>query len=318
MCCYNSSDRVVETLSFLGLQKVDGVKWEVIVVNNCSADNTRNVVNDFIVSNEELPIKLVEESRPGLVHARTKGIEAASYDVLVYCDDDNHLEENYLQEAFILMCENPEVFIAGGLIKPKLPFYPGKWIEANYGALAIGARAEKSGYVDWVFGAGMVVRKDLYAELQSKGISLLLTGRSGSKQTSGDDAELCHLARFLGHTIYYSQKLILHHKVAGYRLSRWHFIASNYKNVFMVVYFYLLDKYMKEKERKVGPLLLEFFGTRVTNFFYFLPRIFLGKNRFYSFMMLFQNAQLLFWLALRRRKFMETASMIRGNLYDGR
>ena len=320
VCCYNSADRIEETLTFLQSQKIGThISWEVIVVNNGSHDNTREIVcKQWIGKQGHPPIHLFDEHKAGLIYARIKGIEEAIYDLVVFCDDDNHLDENYIASSYALMHQKADVAIAGGLIKPKLPFYPGKWIEANYGALAIGAVAPQSGYVAWVFGAGMVVRKSIFNELKSKGIVLMLTGRLGAKQTSGDDAELCQFARFLGHKIYYSQELVLHHNISAHRLTRWNFIKANYKNVYMVVYFYLLDKLIASKEMKPSTHYFDFLLTRLGYVVYFLPRVFLGKNNFYSFMMFFQNIQLLVWTFLRRKRFMETYENIRTNLYHGK
>ena len=320
VCCYNSADRIEETLTFLQAQKIGVyISWEIIVVNNGSSDNTREIVNNYRIGDKGYPpIHLIDEPKAGLIYARIKGIEQAIYDLVVFCDDDNHLDENYISTSYALMHQKPDVAIAGGLIKPKLPFYPGKWIEANYSALAIGAVAQQSEYVAWVFGAGMVVRKSIFNELKFKGIVLMLTGRLGAKQTSGDDAELCHYARFLGHKIYYSQELVLHHNISSHRLNRWNFIKANYKNVYMVVYFYLLDKLMESEEIKRSTLYFDFLLTRMRHVVYFLPRVFFGKNNFYSFMMFFQNIQVLVWTFLWRKRFMETYESVRLNLHHGK
>jgi glycosyltransferase involved in cell wall biosynthesis len=319
ICCYNGASRILETLRFLVSQKInDKLQWEIIVIDNASTDDTHNIVREFIKhTSSSINFRLIREDLPGLINARKKGIENAKYDILIFCDDDNHFECDYIEQAFNLMIDKPEVAIAGGWCKPKLPFYPGKWIEANYGALAVGAKAKQSGYVDWVFGAGMVVRKEIFEELRLRGISLLLTGRLGAKQTSGDDAELCQLGRFIGHKVYYSQDLVLHHKISAHRLTRWNFVKVNYRNVYMVAYFYLLHKLINNRMERPSKLYLGFLATRIKQATFFLPRMILGNNNFYCFVMFFQNAQLFFWLFFRRKEFFETYKSVRMNLYHG-
>ncbi len=318
ICCFNSANRIEETIDFLFLQETpSNLLWEIIVVNNASTDNTDEMVFKLARRDSQNRLRLVHEQAPGLANARKKGVEASIYDLLIFCDDDNHLESDYLAQAFQLMSENVEIGVGGALVKPKLPFYPGKWIEANYSALAIGQQSVKSGYVDWVFGAGMVFRKEIFNKLQEKGINLMLSGRLGSKQTSGDDAEMCRLASFIGYKIYYSNKLVLHHQISAHRLTRWSFIKANFLNVYHVIYFYLLDNLMKRPTMSSGKMYVNFLQTVTYNVFYFLPRILLGKNNFFSFMMFFQNLQLLAWLALKRNHFSHSYKTIKANLYNG-
>lgn len=317
ICCYNSAARIQETLHFLFLQKIPlGFKYEIVLVNNASTDNTKGKILDALQeATNEIPVTIVDEITPGLASARKKGLETARYDVIVFVDDDNHLDEQYLTTAYRIMQEHPDVGIAGGWIKPKLPFYPGKWLEGNYAALAIGKRFDESRYVDWVFGAGMVIRKQVFETFAHKGIQLMLSGRLGSKQTSGDDAEMCQLAQFVGYKIYYSVDLILDHKISANRLTRWSFIKGNYKNVFPVVYFYILTELIKERDLSIKKCYAAFFGDCVHRIFYFFPRILIGRFKFYSFTMLFQNVQLIFWLLMRRDHFRDTYFAITKNLY---
>jgi glycosyltransferase involved in cell wall biosynthesis len=319
ICCFNSAKRIGETLEFLFQQKTpSSLLWEIIVVNNASTDNTEEMIFKLSGKDSQSRLRLVNEPAPGLAKARKKGVDTSRYDLLIFCDDDNHLEPDYLAQAFQLMSQNLEIGVGGGLVKPKLPFYPGKWIEANYAALAIGQQSIESGYVDWVFGAGMVFRKEIFNKLKEKGITLMLSGRIGSKQTSGDDAEMCRLASFIGYRIYYSNKLILHHQISAHRLTRWSFIKANFLNVYHVIYFYLLDNLMKRPSMSSRKMYLKFLKNAFFNVFYFLPRVLLGKNNFFSFMMLFQNLQLLAWLALKGNDFSHSYKTIKANLYNGK
>jgi len=319
ICCYNSEARIQETLHFLFSQKVpQGFNYEIVVVNNASTDNTKEKVFEALrKSNAQISVSVVDETSPGLASARRKGLESARYEVIVFCDDDNHLDERYVTTAYSIMQRHPAIGIAGGWIRPKLPFYPGKWIEGNYAALAIGKQGETSLYVDWVFGAGMVIRKAVFETFARRGIRLMLSGRLGSKQTSGDDAEMCQLAQFVGYKIYYSPDLILDHQISANRLTRWSFIQGNYKNVFPVVYFYLLAALIKKPDLSGKKCYLAFFRDCFYRTCYFFPRMLIGKFKFYSFTMFFQNVQLLFWLLTRKSYFKETYFAIMKNLYHG-
>ena len=316
ICCYNSAKRINQTLSFLVAQEViSQFTWEIIIVDNASNDNTGKVIEEFIDNHANISFQLKYEPIPGLINARRLGIGSAKYELIVFCDDDNHLDSHYLENAFQIMSTMSLVAIAGGWCKPKLPFDPGKWIESNFTALAIEKESKAPGFVDWVFGAGMVIRKQIFQELEGRGIKIILTGRIGNKQTSGEDAELCVLVRFLGYKVCYSPDLVLHHNISANRLTKWNFIKANYKNVFMVVYFFLLNNLIDDIAVQSRDLFKLFMQSRLKYTLYYFPRIFIGRNSFFSFMMFYQNVQLLFWTFLRKELFMKTYQRIKENLY---
>jgi glycosyltransferase involved in cell wall biosynthesis len=320
ICCYNSESRIEETISYVANQKVPShINWELVVVNNASTDNTSLIASQSWINRmPNASLKIVDEPNPGLASARLKGIAVAQFDVLIFCDDDNHFDPNYVFRANHLMHANPRVGVIGGWVKPKLPFYPGKWIEDFYSALAIGKQVEKDDTVEWVFGAGMILRKEIFNTLKKQKIDLLLTDRVDTKQTSGGDAEICLAARFIGYTIFYSNSLMLEHKIAAHRLTKKSFIKGNYRNVFPLVYLYLMEKLMKDKGESISKLYRHFFLARISLIIHFLPRCFVGRHQFYSFIMLYQNVQLFFWLLTRKKKFRSTAITIRNNLYHDR
>lgn len=66
---------------------------EIIVVNNASTDNTRNVVESFakIYSN----IGIVSEPRKGLTKARQRGLNEARGDIIAYTDADTKMPKGW-------------------------------------------------------------------------------------------------------------------------------------------------------------------------------------------------------------------------------
>ena len=317
ICCYNSESRIAETIRYISNQEIPAdLNWELIIVDNASIDNTRLVASQsWTCKSPNASFHIVDEPVVGLSFARLKGIEVSHFDTLIFCDDDNHFDANYVFNANHLMRLNPGVGIIGGWVKPKLPIDPGKWIVDFYPALAIGKQLEQDGSVDWVFGAGMILRKEIFSTLKKRKIELMLSDRVGSKQTSGGDAEICMVARFLGYSIFYSNTIILDHQIAAHRLTKKSFIKGNYRNVFPVVYLYLLENLMKHKEESVRHMFRDFFIDRILTIGHFLPRCFFGRHRFYSFIMLYQNVQLFFWLLTQRARFTSSASDIKKNLY---
>jgi len=97
------------------LQQVQGISWEVVLVDNCSTDATQAVaMQEWGKYERSVPFKMVFEPQAGLIHARQKGMQEAAYDFFLFCDDDNRLQEDYIQHAYTTMLAQPAVAILGG------------------------------------------------------------------------------------------------------------------------------------------------------------------------------------------------------------
>ena len=241
ICCFNSAWVLDRTLKALALQIVSSeIPWEVIVVNNRSTDNTVEVFESFDKNNPNIKIRLVHESSQGLSHARIKGFKESSYEILVYCDDDNLLASNYLQKAFDFMMENSQVGQCGGLGEAVFEAEPDPRILSFLDIYATGAQGQTPicditdrGFVN---GAGMVTRRSILQKLFDNGFEFLSTGRKGGNLTGGEDVELGYAIQVAGYKIYYNENLRFQHILAKHRLN-WDYLkrmvfGSGNSNVF--------------------------------------------------------------------------------------
>lgn len=90
---------------------------EVIVVDNSSNDNTKNVVINF---NKQLPIRYIFEPRIGIPIARNTGIKNAKYDIIAFIDDDCVADKNWIKNLHIIHKKNSDILIIQGKINNKL------------------------------------------------------------------------------------------------------------------------------------------------------------------------------------------------------
>ncbi|MFA5389077.1 MAG: glycosyltransferase family A protein, partial [Candidatus Omnitrophota bacterium] len=84
---------------------------EVLVVDNNSSDNTREVVDNF---NHGLKIKYVLERTQGTSIARNTGIKNASGDIIVFFDDDCVAEKEWLHYTELPFLKDPSIGMVGG------------------------------------------------------------------------------------------------------------------------------------------------------------------------------------------------------------
>ena len=224
ICSYNGANKIKEAVKYLKCLEVNGFDFEIIIVDNNSTDDTYVTAQALSVEHSEIKILVVKEQKSGKPNAMFTGFNMASYKYLLVCDDDNWLYENYLTVAFQLLDQNDRIGILGGRgvieAKQELPV----WFPLLENAWAIGRQALMSGEVlgrpSAVWGAGMVIRKDAWNALLSKGLTTFLTGRKmKSLAMAGEDTELCILVKALGYKIYFEESMIYLHDIPNERLT---------------------------------------------------------------------------------------------------
>ncbi|MFZ1798894.1 MAG: glycosyltransferase [Chitinophagaceae bacterium] len=221
VCCYNSAYRLPETLRHLALQETN-FAWELIIVDNLSIDDTVAVAEycwkEYAT---DLPLQIVPATIQGLSHAREKGVTTANYEILIFCDDDNWLDKNYLQYAFDIMQSNASIGILGGRSEGAFEITKPAWFDRFGQAYAIGRQFSKTGIANartFIAGAGMVTRKSLLEKLKSCSFNFVTIGRTKSNLLSGDDAELSLAMMYMGYDLYYDERLYFIHYMTAQRL----------------------------------------------------------------------------------------------------
>ncbi len=116
---YNRAEQLKTALLSLCAQDAAANQWELIVVNNNSADNTDDVVGQIIDGCKDLNIKLVHETKQGLSHARNCGVSSSVGDVVVFVDDDEYFVESFISSYINFFDSHPEVSVAGGGCEPR-------------------------------------------------------------------------------------------------------------------------------------------------------------------------------------------------------
>ena len=237
VCCFNSVLRIEQTLKHLMAQKgILQTSWEVIIVDNKSTDNTaefsRSIWNSYDV--EKPAFNVIFEPLQGLSMARKKGLEASQFNYVLFCDDDNWLEEDYLKNALKIMETVPNIGALGGegypvFEKNEPPYF---WVN-QYHVLAVGPQAEKEGDITdtrgVLYGAGMVINKNAYNTLVDKfKFQFLISDRKGNSLSSSGDHELCFALRIIDYKIYCSRQLKFRHFIPGSRTT-----IEYYKKLFL-------------------------------------------------------------------------------------
>jgi glycosyltransferase involved in cell wall biosynthesis len=164
----------------------------------------------------------LDELKPGLNYARIKGISNASFEWVLFCDDDNILDRNYLNLLFEIIRSNSQLGAIGGCGFPLFLGKPPEWFSNFSHSYAVGPQSLSNGIMKigtFLYGACLAIKKNTILNLLENKFITIMTDRVGEKYTSGGDLELCYLIQLSGLNMYYDNRLIFQHKLDISRLT---------------------------------------------------------------------------------------------------
>lgn len=262
ICCHNSAERLPQTLKHLAAQNVqEGLKWEVIIIDNASTDETeKTAVFTWNSTGKPAPLRVVYEQRLGIGHARYRGIAEAKYNFVSFIDDDNWVSPTWVKMSLEFIQNHPDVGACGGLNKAVSNISLPWWFEKFQRSYAVGPQSEEPGditrYPGVLWSAGMIIRKRAMLELINDGFSPLVIGAIGEKiLMRSEDYEMCMALRLRGWKLWYEPRLQLKHYIPAERLN-WQYLRRLLRGVGMSslgldpYYFALQNKKMKKFKQR--------------------------------------------------------------------
>jgi glycosyltransferase involved in cell wall biosynthesis len=120
---FNSERTIRDCIQSVICQTFD--KFEVLIVDGKSSDNTLNIINDFFDNR----IKVISESDKGIYDAMNKGIKLAKCDWLYFLGSDDALyDDNVLNDVFVEINKHKVDVIYGNVLKkPSNRIYDGEF-----------------------------------------------------------------------------------------------------------------------------------------------------------------------------------------------
>lgn len=229
VCTFNRAESLRDTLHALHTQQLKPQRrWEIIVVDNNSADHTRTIVEN---AQRDWPqLRYEFEPKQGLSHARNHGIRAARGTILLFTDDDVLPETDWLESTLMGM-EQYQADACGGYIAPVWETPPPSWLtERFYGFLAIRTDREDDYPITTAgqapFGANMAIKRTVFEQV---GLFDTNRGRKGKELASGEDGEMFERILAKGLKAVFLGGARVHHKVEAFRLTKGYFRRWRYQ-----------------------------------------------------------------------------------------
>lgn len=124
----NRAMRLDETLASIADMEPLDVGWELLIADNGSQDETRDVIEKHATA---LPIRYLYEPKPGKNRACNCALKEAKGHLLVFTDDDVRVHKSWLNELWRGAMRWPEERIFGGRIEPSLPPQTPAWMASR-------------------------------------------------------------------------------------------------------------------------------------------------------------------------------------------
>lgn len=116
VCTANRSKQLQQCLSHIVNSQNPGVATELIVVDNHSSDDTKDVVAGFRNASF-CEIKYLYEGRRGHSRARNRGLAAARYPLVAFTDDDCYVTKDWMVSILREFSADPSLHILGGRVE---------------------------------------------------------------------------------------------------------------------------------------------------------------------------------------------------------
>ena len=228
LCTFNRCLSLPKALDSVVAQILpESVAWDVLVVDNNSSDQTREVVEGY---SRRYPgrVRYLFEPGQGLSRARNAGIRQSRGEIIAFIDDDVIAEPTWLQNLTASLDSGKWVG-AGGRIVPPLDFNPPDWFTVGGEMDLVGALLPLFDLGDQPgemkrppYGANMAFRKSMFDRY---GVFRADLGRCGNSLLMGEDTEFGNRLIAAGECLHYEPSAVVEHPVPMERLSKKYFCA---------------------------------------------------------------------------------------------
>lgn len=217
---YNRAEQLMVTLDSVARQTLSADRWECIVVDNNSKDDTRQRVEAFAAEHPQLNIVYHLERNQGLSHARNAGIAKAQGDIIAFVDDDERIVPEFVEAYVELFDSKADAMSAGGKIVAEYPTGCPEWM-SRYTEQPIANPMDFGSEVK-LFpkrripgGGNMAMRRSVFEEV---GVFNTNLGRTGGRLIGGEESDLFERMAERGMACYYVPRAVMYHIIPESKL----------------------------------------------------------------------------------------------------
>ena len=207
-------------------------QWELVVVDNLSEP----ALAPRLDLSWHSAARVVREDQLGLTFARLRGIREARGELLIFVDDDNVLNRDYLEQAAAISEGYPQLAAWSGNCKGEFEVQPEEWARKYLGPLCV-FQFDRDYWCNFPFqnrampsGAGLCLRRTAarqYLELHERGLRPMVLDRTGKSLLSGGDIDIGLTCAKNGYGIGVFTRLQLTHLIPKGRVQKSYLLKLN-------------------------------------------------------------------------------------------
>lgn len=227
---YNRAQSLLRTLDSVVAQTAPKGLWECIVVNNNSTDNTVELFERFAAEHTEWNLRMVLEQKQGLSNARNCGIGVAEGSYIAIVDDDETLEDTFVESYIDFFDAFPTAMAAGGAVRARYESSRPRWMSrfteqmiANPLDLDIAVTVFPNHRVP--AGGNMAFRREVFDRV---GLFNPKLGRNGQSLVGGEENDLFARLRREGELLYFVPNAAIYHHIPDSKLTDDYFDRLSY------------------------------------------------------------------------------------------
>jgi glycosyltransferase involved in cell wall biosynthesis len=222
---YNGAIRLPSVLDKLKAQEgCENISWEVLVVDNNSTDNTREVFDSYARRWDlDAPLRYVFEERQGLAFARKRAVDEARGEIVSFLDDDVLPEKDFVKKAVSFKKSHPKAGVWGAEIRGVYHGEVPRELSTIKSHLAVQELGCKPFKIDPTFsgvavagGCFAAIRTEMKKHMQG---SLFLSGVSAGNRVAGEEYEVFFKMFKSGWELWYAPDMIAYHQIPAERLT---------------------------------------------------------------------------------------------------
>lgn len=155
---FNGSKRISNTINSLLKQDFQG-DVEIIVVNDGSIDETKEILNKF--NEKKIIIRIIDQNNSGPAKARNNGVQNAKGNIILFIDDDCIPEKKWISKM-LMPFEDNSVVAAKGAYKTNQKSIVANFVQLEYENKY--SKLRKYNQIDTIDTYSAAFRKDIFIQ----------------------------------------------------------------------------------------------------------------------------------------------------------
>jgi len=188
---YNREHYLPQVLDSLKRQSLSKDLFEIILVDNNSPGNTKEIAMSFKANNPDISFEYYLETNQGLSYGRNRGIKEASGKYVTFIDDDAFLADDYLEVIYNYFEANSDVVAIGSKIllhyESVIPAWENKYLNSLLGYFNIGDEVKRFPKSDYPRGSNMSFKTNVFEKVGGFNVEL---GRKGGNLAGSEEKDM--------------------------------------------------------------------------------------------------------------------------------